>query len=140
MKEMVLENPEHGHEMLEDALNAVFADDLDDGRLLLRSYINATIGFSELGRVLEKDPEALKHALGSKGNPAAATLFEIVYACAEADDLKITTHFNRARISRHRMTGWHAILPIFLPTCSKRWSRASPRMRPKGSSLPTCRS
>jgi hypothetical protein len=90
MRKMVEEKPELGQEMIEGALNAILGGDLEEGRLLLRSYINATISFAELGRRLEKDPKNLMRSLGPKGNPTAANLFEMIRACTEAGDLEVT--------------------------------------------------
>lgn len=89
MRKMVDENPEFGQEMIEGALNAVLHGDFDDGRLLLRQYINATIGFAELGRRMDKDPKNLMRALSPKGNPTASNLFEIVRACTDAGNMEI---------------------------------------------------
>ena len=44
LKTMVAHNPDMATEMLEDAINSLLAGELDEGRLLLRQYVNATIG------------------------------------------------------------------------------------------------
>jgi len=41
IKEMVEANPKLAEEMLEDALAALRAGDVEDGRLLLRQYLRA---------------------------------------------------------------------------------------------------
>ena len=45
---------------------------------VLRDYINATIGFEELGDLTEKSPKSLMRMLRPRGNPRARNLFEII--------------------------------------------------------------
>jgi DNA-binding phage protein len=63
--------------MFEDAINALLAGELDEGHLLLRQYVNATIGFGELARRTGKADKNLIRALGLNGSPTAANLFQI---------------------------------------------------------------
>lgn len=88
---MIAERPERAHEMLEDALDSLLAGDVDDGRLLLRQYVNATIGFQELAKRTGKHDKNLMRSLGSSGNPSAANLFEIIHACAQSEGVTLVT-------------------------------------------------
>jgi len=45
--------------LLEEALAAFLNADLETGKLLLRDYVNATIGFEALGTRLHKNPKRL---------------------------------------------------------------------------------
>jgi len=45
---------------------------------VLRDYINATIGFEELGNLTDQSPKRLMRMLGPKENPQARNLFEII--------------------------------------------------------------
>ena len=82
---MLDENPEFGAEMLEDALNSLLSGELDEGRLLLRQFVNATIGFKELAKRTGKLDKNLMRTLSAIGNPTASNLFEIVQACIQAE-------------------------------------------------------
>ena len=42
---------------------------IDVGKVVLRDYINATVGFDELGAVTHKSPKSLMRMLGPAGNP-----------------------------------------------------------------------
>jgi DNA-binding phage protein len=95
MKAMVARNPGMAAEMFEDAINALFAGELDEGRLLLRQYVNATIGFGELARRTGKTDKNLIRALGPKGSPTAANLFQIIQACMKAEGLTLAAHVIR---------------------------------------------
>ena len=47
-------------------------------KAVLRDYINATIGFHELGGLTAKSPKSLMRMFSPKGNPQARNLFKII--------------------------------------------------------------
>jgi hypothetical protein len=46
---------------------------------MLRDYINATITFEVLSKVMEKDPKSLMRMLSPGGNPTSKSLFMIFH-------------------------------------------------------------
>jgi len=42
--------------LLEEALNALLDDDVETGKILLRDYVNATLGFEVLASEMDKSP------------------------------------------------------------------------------------
>ena len=64
--------------LLEEALDAFMDDDLETGKILLRDYVNATVGFEGLGAALGKSPKSLMRMLSATGNPRADNLFSVV--------------------------------------------------------------
>lgn len=64
--------------LLEEALNAFISADLETGKSLLRDYVNATIGFEELGNRLKKSPKSLMRMLSTEGNPRANNLLAVL--------------------------------------------------------------
>lgn len=64
--------------LLEEALDAFLNADLETGKVLLRDYVNATIGFEALGAQLHKSPKSLMRMLSQDGNPRADNLFAVV--------------------------------------------------------------
>ena len=50
----------------------------DTGKVLLRDYIDATIGFEELASLTSKPPKSLMRMFGPMGNPKARNLFEVI--------------------------------------------------------------
>lgn len=64
--------------LLTEALDCFLADDVEAGKLLLRDYINATVGFEELARLTDKTPKSLMRMLSENGNPRADNLFAMV--------------------------------------------------------------
>jgi hypothetical protein len=77
--------------LLKEAVDCMLAGDIDTGKTVLRDYINATVGFDELGAVTHKSPKSLMRMLGPTGNPHARNLFEIVAYLQESEGLRLTT-------------------------------------------------
>ena len=61
-------------------------------------YINATVGFDELGTVTHKSPKSLMRMLSPDGNPQARNLFEIVAYLQKNEGLRLTTRTTRHRV------------------------------------------
>jgi DNA-binding phage protein len=64
--------------LFEEAIEAFLSNDTETGKLLLRDYVNATVGFEKLGEELNKSPKSLMRMLSSEGNPRADNLFSVV--------------------------------------------------------------
>ena len=64
--------------LLKEAVDALLSGDLDTGKIVLRDYINATVGFEKLGSATKRSPKSLMRMLGPRGNPQARNFFEIV--------------------------------------------------------------
>lgn len=90
--DMIEDRPELANEMLEDAVNSLLTGDLDDGRILLRQYVNATIGFQELAKRTGKHDKNLMRMLSATGNPTASNLFDVIQACMKAEGVTISAH------------------------------------------------
>ncbi len=73
--------------LLTEAVECFLAGDVGTGKILLRDYINATIGFQELGRLTNKKGTSLMRMLGPKGNPAARNLFDIIARLQENEGI-----------------------------------------------------
>ena len=64
--------------LLEEAVEAMLAGDVDIGKAVLRDYINATIGFDELSGRTRKPAKSLMRMFGPTGNPQARNLFDVI--------------------------------------------------------------
>jgi DNA-binding phage protein len=71
-------DPEFRRALFAEALDSFLAGETEEGRLLLRDYVNATVGFEELARLLDKTPKSLMRMLSASGNPTADNLFAII--------------------------------------------------------------
>jgi DNA-binding phage protein len=73
----VLRDPAFRRELLREGVESFLAGDIETGKTVLRDYINATIGFTELADALDHSPKSLMRMLGPAGNPHASNLFRI---------------------------------------------------------------
>ncbi len=64
--------------LLKEGVECLLVGDVDTGKALLRDYINATIGFDQLGALTDKSPKSLMRMFSPKGNPQARNLFEVL--------------------------------------------------------------
>ena len=71
-------DPVFRRELLKEGIDLLLAGDVDTSKVVLRDYVNATIGFPELGRQTSKSPKSLMRMFGSSGNPRTQNLFEII--------------------------------------------------------------
>ncbi|MCY4111138.1 MAG: transcriptional regulator [Chloroflexi bacterium] len=71
-------DPEFREGLLNEGIGALLNGEVDVGKALLRDYINATVGFDELGRLTGKSSKSLMRMFGPTGNPQARNLFEVI--------------------------------------------------------------
>ena len=88
-KANIEQDPDFGHEVLRGAVQCLLDNDLATGRALLRNYVNATIGFKQLAKSTGGQEKSLMRMLGSKGNPQARNLFEIIAHLQECEGIHL---------------------------------------------------
>ena len=103
LKNIADKNPEFSRELLQDAVDALLSGEVDDGRIMLRDYVNATMGFKELARRTGKIDKNLMRSLSTQGNPTAANLMEIVRTCAHAEGVVLSVRAQTERAPEVRM-------------------------------------
>ena len=85
----IARDPVFREELLKEGVDCLLAGDVDTGKAVLRDYVNATIGFQQLGRLTAKSPKSLIRMLGPAGNPQARNLFEIIGRLQESEGLHL---------------------------------------------------
>lgn len=70
--------------------------DVETGKIILRDFINATVGFTKLSDVTNRSPKSLMRMLGPRGNPQARNLFEIVAYLQRAEGVRFEVRPTRA--------------------------------------------
>ena len=71
-------DPEFRRALLQEGVECLLGGDVETGKVVLRDYINATIGFEELGLRTDKSAKSLMRMFGPAGNPQARNLFEVI--------------------------------------------------------------
>ncbi len=82
-------DPAFRRELLKEGVQCLLAGEVDTGKTVLRDYINATVGFEELGVLTHKSPKSLMRMFGPKGNPQARNLFEIIGYLQEREGVSL---------------------------------------------------
>jgi DNA-binding phage protein len=71
-------DPAFREALLTEAAEQLLAGELEDGKAVLRDYINATVGFERLAKATGTPPKSLMRMLGPKGNPRASNLLTMI--------------------------------------------------------------
>src|SRR5579863_1260658 len=71
-------DPKFRRELLREDAESMLTGDTATAKIILRGYINATVGFSELAEATHIPSKSLMRMLGPSGNPRAVNLFEIL--------------------------------------------------------------
>ena len=74
----VVRDAKFRQELLREGIESMLAGDIATAKVILRDYINATVGFTDLAEATHIPPKSLMRMLGPAGNPRADNLFEIV--------------------------------------------------------------
>ncbi len=89
IRERLERDPGFREALLEEGVQCLLAGEVDVGKSVLREYVNATIGFQELGGLTAKSPKSLMRMLSPNGNPQARNLFEIIHCLQEREGLHL---------------------------------------------------
>lgn len=71
-------DPKFRKELLREGIASMLDGDVTTAKTILRDYINATVGFTQLSGATHIPSKSLMRMLGPSGNPRADNLFEVV--------------------------------------------------------------
>ena len=74
--------------LLREGIENFLSGDVETGKIILRDFINATVGFTKLSDVTRRSAKSLMRMLGPGGNPQARNLFEIVAYLQRAEGVR----------------------------------------------------
>jgi hypothetical protein len=105
IRERVERDPAFRLAMLEAVLMALDPGEAFDAKILLRDFINATIGFPALGAVIGRHPKTLMRMFSPKGNPNLDALSDVLKELASREGyiIKIEQPTDRRRTSGRAM-------------------------------------
>ena len=89
IKARIEHDPAFREGLLKEGVECLLSGNVDTGKAILRDYINATIGFQELGGLTGKSPKSLMRMFGPNGNPQARNLFEVIGCLQECEGLQL---------------------------------------------------
>ena len=82
-------DPSYRYGLLTESIESMLSGDLETGKLLLRDYVNATIGFEGLSKLTEKSAKSLMRMLSTAGNPTAKNLFSIISLLQQEEGVQL---------------------------------------------------
>ena len=89
VRERARSDSDFGKSLLREAMSCMVKGEPRIGRLLLRDYADAVIGFDELSQKTGKQRDDLEHMLSRDGDPSAGDLFGIVAAVAKHEGIEL---------------------------------------------------
>ncbi|MFT4585321.1 MAG: DNA-binding phage protein [Gammaproteobacteria bacterium] len=82
-------DPEFRAGLLVEAAECLINNELDVAKSLLRDYVNATLGFKELGALVDKKPTSLMRMLSEKGNPSIENMSRVLAAVNQHEGITL---------------------------------------------------
>ena len=75
--------------LLLEAVDLMLSGDVKTGQKIIRSYINATVGFHKLAERTGTPEKSLMRMFGPNGNPRAKNMFGVIAELAKAEGVKL---------------------------------------------------
>ncbi|MGC1107466.1 MAG: hypothetical protein WA876_13095 [Candidatus Acidiferrales bacterium] len=97
--------------LLREGIENFLSGDVETGKIILRDFINATVGFPKLSEITHRSAKSLMRMLGPRGNPQARNLFEIVKYLQEEEGVKFEVRTIR-RVLRANRSSFHRGKPL----------------------------
>ncbi|MGH9481411.1 MAG: DNA-binding protein [Terriglobales bacterium] len=92
----VQRDPGFRQALLREGIESFLSGDVETGKIILRDFINATVGFPKLSDITHRSAKSLMRMLGPGGNPQARNLFEVVRHLQEAEGVRFEVRPARA--------------------------------------------
>jgi DNA-binding phage protein len=96
VRERMEQDPNFRRALLQDAVEVMIGGEVDLAKVLLRDYINASIGFVELARLTGKQSKNLMRMFSRAGNPQARNLFEVIAVLQQHEGVRLEVHATEA--------------------------------------------
>jgi len=91
----VARDPKFRKELLREGIECMLTGDIATAKTILRDYINATVGFTELAEATHIPSKSLMRMLGPKGSPSAANLSSILTALQKTEGVRFELSLRR---------------------------------------------
>jgi hypothetical protein len=85
----IASDPAFREALIQEAIQAMLAGDIETGKTILGDYIKATDGFEKLGRAIGTPAKSLIRMFGPRGNPQARNLFGVIGYLQKRDGLTL---------------------------------------------------
>ena len=82
-------DPEFRRGLLLEAVNCLLEGEFAPAMIILRDYVNATVGFRKLAEETNHSPKSLMRMLSPTGNPRSDNLLEIIRCLQEHEGIRL---------------------------------------------------
>ena len=82
-------SPNFRKELLKVMVECLLQGDVGTGRAMLQEYINATIGFQKLGKLIAMSPDSLMRMFSSNDALDTHTLFAVIHCLQQQAGLQL---------------------------------------------------
>ena len=96
VRDRIRREPGFGREILRGAIEAFFENEFAVGKLMLRDYINGTIGFRKLASLTGRNEKSLMRMFSEKGNPQTANFFQVIRELQAHTDVELLVRTREA--------------------------------------------
>ena len=100
----IASDPAFREALIQEAIEAMLAGDVETGKTILGDYIKATDGFEKLGRAIGTPPKSLIRMFGPRGNPQARNLFGVIGYLQKRDGLALRVTSGQKKRPARRAT------------------------------------
>lgn len=95
IKERAAKDPRFRGAMLAEASECFLNGEVEVAKIMLRDYVNATIGFQALAEVVDKRPQSLMRMLSKTGNPRAENLSALIASLKKYEGISLHVRATR---------------------------------------------
>jgi hypothetical protein len=95
IKERAAKDPRFRGAMLAEASECFLNGEVEVAKIMLRDYVNATIGFQALAEVVAKRPQSLMRMLSKTGNPRAENLSALIASLKKYEGISLHVRATR---------------------------------------------
>ena len=89
VRDRVRRDPEFRKVLLQEAVQCYLDGEPGVCKILLRHYVNGSIGFKGLAEMTGHSPKSLMRMLGPSGNPQSSNLCEILHKLQEHEGVRL---------------------------------------------------
>ncbi len=87
--ERALKDPKFRRGLLISAINEFLIGEFGSAKILMRDYINATMGFTKLAKKMGKNTKTLQKMFGSRGNPTSSNFCAILKILQQHEKIEL---------------------------------------------------
>lgn len=89
IRERAQADPEFRVGLLTEAAECLLNDEVNVAKSLLRDYVNATLGFKQLGTLTDKKPQSLMRMLSASGNPSINNISKVMASLRQHEGIQL---------------------------------------------------